>query len=129
VGWTVPGKIYLSLIVPGAPGLPEKPIEFNSTFAVLKWKEPEDPNGEIINYRVNLVILSTNRLAYDNSGNSGSRRRRRATESEDVIFQCVTGNMINVNRNLTTGNSMTSIIVYDLSKYSQECTLQEQHKG
>ena len=86
----------------------------NSTSVVLKWNEPEDPNGIIVNYRVNIVIISTNPLAY--SRNSGGSRRRRQASVDDITLQCVAGSIGNVDRNLTTGNSMTSIAVNGLSK-------------
>ena len=101
-------------IAPGPVDTPVMPTEISSTSVVLNWKTPSDPNGNITDYKVNLFILSTDRLEYKNSKTS-TRRKREVTVNDAVTVACVAGNIANVDRNITTGSAITTLTLSDLS--------------
>lgn len=107
------------------PGAVEKPLavageNLNSTSAFLSWNPPPDANGVVTMYIVNLVVLSTDPLAYmgmttmAGMGGGLGDRRKRQTPGESVNVNCVSGNQQTLDRNFTT--SSTSYTVSDLSK-------------
>ena len=98
-------------LVPGdvsrPPTVPEQ--EITPFSANVSWNSPADPNGEIIQYTVNVYIVSNDMM-------SGTRERRQTTL---IDSDCVIGGMDNVDRNITvTGEPPNTFIVLEnLSKY------------
>ena len=80
----------------------------NSISALITWNPPEDPNGIIRNYTVNLMALSSD------AGNSQGRGRRKRLSSA-VIIECITGS--NVEQNITVGGDQTSLRLNNLSEF------------
>ena len=96
--------------VPGP--VPQPPVVQNdticSTSALVTWNPPEDPNGIIRNYTVNLMALSSD------AGNSQGRGRRKR-QSSAVDIECITGS--NVEQNITVGGDQTSLRLNNLSEF------------
>ena len=80
----------------------------NSTSAFISWNPPEDPNGIIRNYTVNLMALSSD------AGNCQERGRRKR-QSSAVIIECITDS--NVEQNMTVGGDQTSLRLNNLSEF------------
>lgn len=113
----------LSLLVPGViaqpPEVPES--EVNPFTATITWDPPSKPNGPIIGYTVNLVIVSSNPVVV-------ARRKRQAHgPAGGVKLDCVIGGMENIDRYVSvTGNPPPTSLTLDrlsecCSQFSKYC--------
>ena len=87
--------------MPGLVGLPPEvgENETTATSAIVKWSPPEDPNGIVISYKVNYVVISS-----DPGATQGDKRKRQT----NVIMECIIGG--DIDRNVTVGNvTMTTL--------------------
>ncbi len=106
------------------PGPVPKPPEvqnstLTSTSVALTWNPPENPNGEIIGYRLLLTPMSTDPIQFGSmmmmmgGGGWGDRRRRRRQVMGSVNTVCIReGSMDNV----TLGDNGTSYNASNLSE-------------
>ena len=85
----------------------------NATSALLNWNAPNDANGMIVNYRVNLIAIAQ---ATRSSSGMGTRRKREMPGSMAVNIACIVGRESGVDRNFTVDPSTTSLTVNDLSE-------------
>ena len=94
------------------PRPPPVPLgDLLSSFSVMvRWNHPTDPNGVVLRYIVNYVAVSS-------TPPQGMRRRRR--ETDGVKVECILGQDMNINRNMTVDGTQTSATLTELS----ECTL------
>ena len=94
--------------MPGPPPPPPTPDPetITSTSAVLTWAAPEDPNGVILSYTVNLVAVGSV---------LGSSQRRRKRQSMDFEF-CVDRLGYMVGRNFFVPGNTTSLTVEEMGK-------------
>ena len=75
-----------------------------STSVLLQWDVPDDPNGVVIEYRVNVMAISSDPDA----------RRQQATSDAGVIMPCIVpGGDVGVDTNITT--TATSLELMNLS--------------
>ena len=81
-----------------------------SPFSVIvRWNPPTDPNGVVIRYIVNYVAVSS-------MPPQGMERRRRQTNG--VRVECILGDDMNINRNMTVDGTQTSATLTELSEYA-----------
>ncbi len=111
-------------IVPGGVNKPPPVDEatLTSTSVLLTWNPPEDPNGAIVNYRINVQALSSDPTAFMMGmmgGGGGDRRRKRQTQGNMANPACITGGQENIARNFTTGNDQTTYRLNDLSTFAK----------
>ena len=90
-----------------------------STSVLLQWDVPVDPNGVVIEYRVNVMAISSDPDAFTSEGEGGRRRRRRRrrkrTSDAGVIMPCIVpGGDVGVDTNITT--TATSLELMNLSE-------------
>ena len=91
------------------------------TGAFLQWDPPEDDNGVITQYIVNVVAISTDPIATGGGagtgGVAGGGNRRKRRQSSDVATECIVGGeeMTDVNHTVDDGK-MTSLSLNNLSK-------------
>ncbi len=98
-------RLYPSSVAGQPPLPPEIPDEnISSTGATLSWNRPEDPNGQITRYTVNIVLLSST---------PSQERRKRQT---GIVVECIMGGVENADRNVTVPGDMTSTNLEGLSK-------------
>ena len=86
-----------------------------STSARLQWNLPDDPNGDIVNYIINIRVLSSNPLAFTMMGMGGGDRRKRQI-SNMINNACILGGESKTDFNVTTTDDMTSYLLTNLSK-------------
>ena len=107
----------------GAARVSRPPVVDTSTLsptgAVVQWEPPEDNNGVITGYVVNVVAISTDPMATGGEagtggGAGGGNRRRRL--STDVATECIVGGGERINVNYTVGGNVTSLQLDNLSK-------------
>ena len=101
----------------GAARVSRPPVVDTSTLsptgAVVQWEPPEDDNGVITGYVVNVVAISTDPMATGGGAGGGNRRRRQST---DVATECIIGGGERINMNYTVGGKVTSLQLDNLSK-------------
>ena len=90
-----------------------------ATSALLNWNAPNDANGMIVNYVVNLVAIAqaTGSSSSEGSRSGGGTRRKRETSGFMAVnIACIVGGGSGVDRNFTVDPSTTSLTVNDLSE-------------
>ena len=86
------------------------PEDFASPFeATLQWMVPDDPNGEIISYNVDIGVISTN---FSSASQQGRRKRQNAI----ILEECILGNLTSA---VSVPGTETSLTVTNLSKSLQ----------
>ena len=105
--------LHISLIfpVPEQVGKPEVDEDtLNSTSVRLQWAPPDDPNGDITMYRINVKALSTDpgvfMMGMGTGMGGGSDRRKRQTPA-GVNTACILPGDVNVDTNITISNGDT----------------------
>ena len=78
----------------------------SSTEATLRWMPPDDPNGEIIQYNIELVVIRTD----------FSQQGRRKKRQDVVQGECILGDL---NTTVNVPGTETSVTVPNLSKQRQ----------
>ena len=97
------------------PGIVMTPLEvtpedFASPFeATLRWMVPDDPNGEIIRYNVDIGVIRTD---FSSASQQGRRKRQDAIIQEE----CILGDL---NSAVSVPGTETSLTVTNLSKSRQ----------
>ena len=104
-------SIYLIFPAPEQVGKPQVVDEgtLTSTSAQLQWAPPEDPNGVITEYLINVEALSTNPGAFMmgmGTGMGGGNDRRKRQTPAGVNMACILGE-VNVTKNITIQNDDT----------------------
>ncbi len=84
---------------------PLNPKDISHSAVRVSWDAPQDPNGVIHSYTVNLVLLAT-------EPDRGDRKRRAGGIAEG----CVIGGFEAVARNKTLPGDVTSTVLEDLSE-------------
>ena len=98
--------IFFSYTVPGPVDQPPEVNEsdITATTAVVRWSPPADPNGEVVGYRVNYTVISS-----DPGRGQGGRRKRQTV----IMRECIIGG--DIDRNIAVGNN-TMATLTGLSK-------------
>ena len=91
------------------PGPVDQPPEVNenditATTAVVRWSPSANPNGEVVGYRVNYVVISSD----PGRGLGGKRKRQTA-----IMRECIING--DIDRNITVGD-VTMATLTGLSK-------------
>ena len=106
----LPNNCWYSYSEPGEVPRPP-PVEQRdllSSFSVMvRWNHPTDPNGVVLRYIVNYVAVSS-------TPPQDMRRRRKQTDG--VRVECILGQDMNINRNMTVDGSQTSATLTELSE-------------
>ena len=77
--------------------------------ATLRWMVPDDPNGEIISYNVDIGVISTD---FSPASQQGRRKRQDAIIQEE----CILGT---INSTVNVPGNQTSLTVTNLSQSRQ----------
>lgn len=117
--------LFFHHLVPGPLNQPGKidGTTLTSTTVRLDWAPPNNSNGVIAGYRINVAAVSTdpNAFVMGMGGGTGDKRRRRQTPGMggmNITAACIPGGRANVNRNFTTdGNTLS----YSLNNLSECC--------
>jgi len=105
----------LNCLVKIAPGPVPPPMEvapetITSNSALVTWMAPPMPNGDLLSYTVNVVLIS------GISNMSSETRRRKRQVTSPINSECIEGGVDGVNRNISVDASMTSLTLRNLCK-------------
>lgn len=93
---------------------PVNETTLTATSVFLTWEPPADPNGDIAEYRINILAISTDPGVGMGGGTGG--RRKRQSPMNPVNPDCIRGGASNADRNMTTPGTQTSLSLIDLSE-------------
>jgi hypothetical protein len=101
-------------------------MTLTATSVILKWEPPQDPNGEITAFNINVEAISTDAATFmmgmggtggTGGGGGGAGDRRKRQVMTPVNLNCIVGGGTSANRNFSTPGTRTTLTVSNLSEY------------